>query len=396
MSPQRNFAYWRQRIEETPDSDQLDGAVEEAVDALLGSFEASPEVCAQLSEQVRAFVSRKQDLSLKKQRALKILEPLTLINKLPSQQGVAGAPASPPPPVEAREKPPPAPSKTFEHAFTESLCDFMCQKLKPWHITKERSSALPFILAPGFSEVFEQVIREYIVPAMLDNRRIKMMAESMNMSECDEEHFMAEFELPIKENVTRYVWDNRWDAIKNTLTSVKKAEEENKKEKGKKKSLLSKITRKKAPTYLTTAIKINEEIEKEANQVWDLVNSGCKEHNYDPLEVSDILVFQAMFEYEPDKIAKAMDGIVQMLRQEAKEGEGREGSGRQYMCSLINKHPPYCGELLALWTYFSCPEDFSGNIQNGYVASQGTNVKARKRRMPLFFRWVSAEAGGIS
>ena len=276
------------------------------------------------------------------------------------------------------------------------MCAFLREKLTPWQITTEHSTPLPFILAPGFADVFEKAIRAYIIPAVLDNRRIRIMAQSMNMEEADENAFMAEFEKPLKENVVRYVWENRWDNIKNTISAINKAEEARKRDKHKKKSLLNVFKRDKKKTYLTTAIKLNEELEKEASQVWDIIKTGAVENNFDPPDITDIMVYKALPEYDPEKIRNGMNGIRQMLRQEITEGEGRDGSGRKFMCDPINKMPPHCGELLSLWAYFACPQDFSTKVQKSFVASQGTTADSRRRRLPVFFRWVSTDAGGLS
>lgn len=399
MSLQKNFTYWRRRIEETPGVDELDDAVRDAVMVLLESLQANPETYSELSKQVIEFISKKQDFGERKQRALKVIEPLAQINRAAALETAARAltrPVKPTLVAENEKDDAPKPNAGFEAAFTESLCIFFRERLMPWQITTEGSTPLPFILAPGFADVFEKAVRAHIIPAVLDNRRIRIMAQSMNMSEVDENAFMAEFEKPQKENVVRYVWENRWDNIKNTLAAINKAEEARKRDKHKKKSLLNMFKRDQGNTYLTTAIKLNEELEKEVLQVWDIIKTGAARQKFSPPDITDIMVYKALFEYEPDKIRNGMTGIRQMLRQEVSEGEGRDGSGRKFMCDLINKMPPHCGELLTLWAYFACPKDFSAKIQNSFVASQGTTVDSRRRRLPIFFRWVSADAGGIS
>ncbi len=71
MPQQTNFAYWRQRIEETPDHDELNGTVLEAVEALMQSAKADRRDCVRLSDELLEYISRKQYLGEKKRRAMK-------------------------------------------------------------------------------------------------------------------------------------------------------------------------------------------------------------------------------------------------------------------------------------------------------------------------------------
>ncbi len=313
-------------------------------------------------------------------------------------QEAFGRAARTPPPAAAANKPKPAnpappppqeqpPAKTFEEAFADSLCAYISNKLDPFHIPATGGETLPYPLSPQFTSWFAEGIRRHIVPAMLKSRRIKMMSESVNVAEMGRAGFFEVFDSPPKENPVRGLWEDRWSEFKialggNKPVTVKKDKKEEKK------GFLGKFGKKQTPTFVPPTA--NPETEKEAKAFWKILKDGAAEGNYDPPRPSECDFFKALFEYDPHMISEAAEGLKQMLRQESTaSAESREGASRMYINRQIQASPPYCGELIALWAYYACREDFTVNITKSFLASQGTSAKERRARLPFFLRWVT-------
>jgi hypothetical protein len=315
------------------------------------------------------------------------------------QEAFDRAARTPPPapaPVEKKAKPakpkpspayePPKP-KTFEEAFSDALCAYISFKFDPFHVPATGEKALPYPLSPQFTSWFEEGIRKHIIPAMVKSRRIKMMAESVNVEEMGRAGFFEMFDSPPKENPVRGMWEDCWSDFKTALGGNKPAGAAMKDKKEEKKGFLGKLGKKKAPAVVIP--KTNPETEKDAKGFWKIVKDGAVEGGYDPPRPSDCDLFKALFEYDTDKINEATSGLKQMLRQESTPGvDSREGASRMFIDRQIQGSPAYCGELVALWAYFACSDDFTVNITKSFLASQGTSAKERKARLPFFLRWV--------
>ena len=272
----------------------------------------------------------------------------------------------------------------FERAFAQHLCAFIRARLDPFIVAATGSAPLPFILSAEFADRFERAVGEHLVPTLIGNRRIQMLAQSISEDSLNAETFFKVFELPPKENVVRNLWDDRWGAVMETLRSDREAAKAAKGGDKKKGGLLGRLGRGKEEAPAAHATDRNAE---QARALWAVVQDGGGA--YDPPKLSDISLFKALFDYEPDEVRGGINTVVQLLTQEStKDGGGRQGSSRQHMCELMRIMPSYCGELIALWAYMSRRKHFTPSILKSFIASHGTSTGERKRRVGLFLRWV--------
>ena len=80
-----------------------------------------------------------------------------------------------------------------------------------------------------------------------------------------------------------------------------------------------------------------------------------------------------------------------MLRQENLEDEdskAREGATRDWLYRIVDRLPPHCGELLAMWAYHAHGELFTKQMLTSFMAGQGTTAEKRQRAVPMFSRWM--------
>ena len=390
------------RLKPNTDKKTMMQTVDSAVDEVLrelsrhGSAAALPPQFLKVVQETLRFLeacSRFRDPAFTEQARKRATE---------LQEAFDRAARTPPPAAAAENKPKPAsaalPSpaaetpkaQTFEDFFADSLCAYISTKLDPFHIPATGKESLPYPLSPQFTSWFEEGIRKHIVPSMVQSRRIKMMSESVNVAELGRAGFFEIFDSPPKDNAVRGMWEDCWAEFKlalggNKPTAAAAAAKAGKKEE--KKGFLGKFGKKKAPAVV--APKAKPETEANAKGFWKIVKDGAAEGNYDPPKPTECDFFQALFEYDPEKIREAASGLKQMLHQESTAGvDSREGATRMFIDRQIQMSPAYCGELVALWAYYACREDFTTNITKSFLASQGTSAKERKARLPFFLRWV--------
>jgi hypothetical protein len=213
---------------------------------------------------------------------------------------------------------------------------------------------MPFLLSPVFGERLVEGLRRHIAVVIPGTRRLVVLSQSLKPEEITEAFFQEMFAAPGKNNVARFLWNSWWDEVVQTFTG-----------KGAKKPAA-----------------------KAARQFWQGLQQTASGSQYDPPRATDIPLFRALFDYAPQSISNAQQGVRQVLQHEA-SGHAQEGASRNYILSQIETQPPHCGEMIALWAYFSQdPELFSPAIQKSFVASTGMYARDRRQRLPFYLRWA--------
>jgi hypothetical protein len=101
-------------------------------------------------------------------------------------------------------------------------------------------------------------------------------------------------------------------------------------------------------------------------------------------------------DYTLDDIEENKKALFQFLMQENLAGEDikvREGATRDWLYRIVDRLPPHCGEILALWAYHQHGELFSQQMLRSFVAGQGTTEEKRERTIPMFWRWMKDVIG---
>lgn len=248
-------------------------------------------------------------------------------------------------------------SGDFNEVFVDSLCEFVRQRLEPWQVGDLETGPLPFLLAPGFCEKMVEAVRKYVARAIPGNRRMVVLSQSVSRSEITEDYFMKMFAAPQKENVPRFLWNNWWDDIKGALSEG------------------------------DTPFGVNKEVAKDAPGIWDIIQKGAAQANYDAPKVEDIPLIQLLFDFDHDEVRGVMKGVLQVLEHEASEFAD-DGASRNYMLSQIDALPQHCGEWIALWAFYTQSKIFTRLIQKSYVASTGRTAKERRAALPYYLRWA--------
>lgn len=278
----------------------------------------------------------------------------------PSSQS-PGRVTSPAETAEARERGTPAEQAhlegSFETVFVESLCSFVRQRLTPWHTGVTKPGPLPFVLSDAFYDRFEDAIRRHAAHAIPRNRRMVVLSQSLGRNDISEGVFHPLFNEPnAKDNVPRFLWNNWWDDIRSAL-------------------------RRDAEAPIADDV-----VDQDARQIWTLFQDDTAAGRYDPPRLEDIAFFKALFDYSTDGIGNGMTGLQQVLQHEA-TGDAQEGASRNFILAQIENQPPYFGDLLALWAFFT-RRDFTPAIQKSLVASTGRTPAERRLVLPFYLRWA--------
>jgi len=121
------------------------------------------------------------------------------------------------------------------------------------------------------------------------------------------------------------------------------------------------------------------------------LQKGAQDNGFDPPRVEDLRFFRALIDYKMGDIEANKKALRQLLIQENQEDEdlkAREGATRDWLYRTVERLPPHCGELLALWAYYSHGELFSQQMLRSFMMGQGTTERARERAVPMFARWM--------
>lgn len=402
---------WRQRILDADDTEQLIRSVQDAIDVLLPPQSVQSQTHAELSALFQAFLDRTQGLDAKKSKAMKALEPLSMLTAAMQRQKAKADPAKAAKPEPAPKAEPESDSPTegdtaadfaeesaehkakFEKAFVQSLSTFIQQRIFLFQVPEKGGQILPFVLSPSFCMNFLEAVEKHLAPTLLEHRKMRLLSQSLSDEQLTEEGFFAIFEEPDpRENVVRFLWNDRWDDYRHMLTEGRKTAAAAKKGSGEGglMGLLGKFKKDKKPKKpVTPKAGTQGALEEHSRKLWKLIQDGPGSETYERPEAGDVLYFQSLFDFDPEEIESAKTGSRQMLRQEkSRSGGGREGSSRQYLCDQVGNLPPHCGEVLALWAFFSCPAEFDERMLKAFVTSFGTTQDTRRKAMPLFTRWT--------
>ncbi len=301
-----------------------------------------------------------------------------------AKKTVEAAPAKPKPAEKTAPPPTADPKAAFDAAFTEHFCRYIRRKVEAFEIIGVANERLPFVVAPAFSLIFEQIIKNHIVPRMLANRRIKNLSTSMNMNQLDGPAFNKEFQQYERDNIVLAIWNDVWNEIHQALTTENENDKAKKQKKAQKASLLDRLARWRTKEEQARSFTHNID---QAKDLWKAFEVGGIDGNFDPPKVVDIPIFREAFQFDLDAIETAKESVKQLIRQESK-GEAREGVTRDHLNQLLKALPSYCGEMIALWGYYQHRDLFSAKMMRSFQASHGKNPQERRKYLPLFMRWI--------
>jgi len=273
----------------------------------------------------------------------------------------------------------------FAKVFDDGICEHVATVFKFFQVTAQEkgSTKLPYALAPEFSENFQSVLRQFVLPSLRASRMVAALGTSYNWEDNGKEKILDIILSGESKNPIFYAWDDRWSG----LQLPKPPKVEDKKGAG---GLFGKLKGKKeAPVVLTKAQKDREDL---AKNVWGALKEGAKKHGYYSPTEQDIAVFETLLKYDTALIQKAWDEIANLYQQEFEpkghQDSGREGSFRDGLNKWHNRLPPHAGEFLALrcfFTYKKCDINF----MKKFSVTHGVSKEERIRQIPYMMEFLT-------
>jgi hypothetical protein len=284
----------------------------------------------------------------------------------------------------------------FEEAYADYFCDYILGRLQEFHI--ELDEAQPaYLLRPAFAENFIKAVREFVLPGMISNRRIRNMSDSVIQSNFHQAHFFSEFVKPTEENVVRLIWNSIMTDFHVELKKSEPGPEADDKPAEKKGGLLGSLKKKKKEKPAAKTAKTVASSNDKADGFWAMLQAGAANGDYDAPKIEDFGIFAVLMDYYQEIIDENKDAVRQLLEQEMGvddeevDREGREGATRDWLYKMVPNLPPHLGELLVLWCFHKYKDMFNPSIAKSFLAGQGTTNKARRRAVPYFYRWFNPE-----
>lgn len=203
------------------------------------------------------------------------------------------------------------------------------------------SARVPFMVAPAFSAVFEDVVRRFILPTMRASRHVQTLANSYNWSQVGGEQLIEIIHGPEQNNPVLHNWDLRWNALKSETAKGNK------------------------------------------ETPWTLFRDDAKQHNYTPPDRENIRILLDIIRYEPDSIAKSWRELQQLYSQEFAPGgrqeRARDGAFRDGLLKWSARLPDHLGEFLAIkagFTFRACTPDYLRALLTNFGRSEAERYRA--------------------
>jgi hypothetical protein len=246
----------------------------------------------------------------------------------------------------------------FPTLFDETLCGYVQKTLTVFRLaTPSRGIRVPFLLAPEFAGVYTDVLRRFVLPAMLSTRHMQALANSYNWSEVGGEKLIEIIQGSEVNNPILHNWDSRWAAFRTARPA-----------KGKKAAPL-----------------------RGEDNPWPLFREDATRCNYEPPSEEQIILLQDILRFEADALAKAWREMSQLYSQEfaptGRQEQAREGAFRDGIMKWSAKLPDNVGEHLAMKAHFEFPRA-DATFMRKLITCFGRSDLERRRNAPFLADFV--------
>ncbi|MGB0671538.1 MAG: hypothetical protein ACPGNT_08580, partial [Rhodospirillales bacterium] len=286
---------------------------------------------------------------------------------------------------------PPASGEDFTLVLGETLAGYFHDRLSPFFTPPEKCAEPPFFFSAAFAEALRQGITEFVAPKIAEKKAMILVAHGLNEHGLTPETLLEAFKGPRKANRVWMLWDERMESFGKALAG--KLDGGSNKTKGKatkpkgKPGLFAKLMGKEEPARKEPPkVSDNDAIIKDAKAFWKIIQTAAKKNGFVPPEKSDLAFLQMLFEFDDEKLSKAVTATQQVLHQEY-TGEAREGASVDLLNDLMRKSSPHMAELIALWAHFNL-DQMTPKILRAFQISQGRTKRERQERMPYLTRFA--------
>jgi len=248
------------------------------------------------------------------------------------------------------------PFTDFDTLFDDSICAYTRRVIELFEVTgPSRGIRMPFMLAPEFREIYEEVLRRFVLPSMRSSRHVQTLSTSYNWAEAGSDKLIEIMQAGEVNNPILHNWDVRWNVMRTLKVGGKPVRP------------------------------------KPADNPWPMFREDATRYNYRPPEEEHLPFLQDIIRFEIDAIDKCWREISQLYQQEfnptARQDQLREGALRDGIMKWVSRLPDYVGEMLAIKAHYAfplCDADFLRRLLNNFGRSDGD----RRRNAPFLSDFV--------
>lgn len=217
----------------------------------------------------------------------------------------------------------------------------------------------PFIVAPHFGAVYEQVVREYVLPSMRATRRIKEIASSRNWQEKGSADRLLGMILGDvnRDNPLLHYWDSRWASFDPAEATAK-----------------------------------GKGTIRPKDNPWQVFKDDAAKHDYIPPYYTDIPMLQRVLRYDGEVVAEAWQRIAQIYQQEfspkSKSDQARQGAFRDSVLQSFDTLDNHAADLLVMRAFYDLPKVDKMFLKQ-LIQSLGRSDIERERKAPLLIAFFN-------
>jgi hypothetical protein len=246
----------------------------------------------------------------------------------------------------------------FQTLFDDTICDYCEKILSLLRITAPTQGLrIPFLVAPEFGHVYQELLRKYVLPPMRNSRQLQALSTSYNWAEVGGERLLEIIQGGEVNNPVLHNWDARWAAFRP-----------------------ARVPKGKKPPPM-----------KAEDNPWPFLREEAVRGGYVPPEDKDLQLLQDLIRFEADSLAKCWREVNQLYEQEfspnARQEQAREGALRDGLMKWAARLPDHLGEFEAMKIYFEMPRcdgDWLRRLLNNF----GRTEQDRYRNAPYLCEFV--------
>ncbi len=242
--------------------------------------------------------------------------------------------------------------ETLARHVRKILAALACTGVRP-HIPH------PFIVAPHFGAVYEQVTRQFVLPTMRGTRRLKELASSRNWQEKGSADRLLGMVLGDvnQNNPIRHYWDDRWASFDPARATAK-----------------------------------GKGTIRPQDNPWQVFKDAAAQHGYIPPYFSDIPMLQRVLRYDGEVVAEAWQRLAQIYQQEytpkSKDDQARQGAFRDAVLQSFDRLDDHAADLLVIRAFYDLPKVDRMFVKT-LIQSLGRSAAERERKAPLLIAFYN-------
>jgi hypothetical protein len=250
------------------------------------------------------------------------------------------------------------PFTNFPTLFDDTICAHVAHCLSHLAVSpRPPGERLPFLLAPEFSVLLQDVVRRFVLPPMRASRQIQSLANNYNWADVGGAQLIEIIHSGEVNNPILHHWDARWNAMRG---------------------------------------KSREKPSLRGESPWQMFREDATLGNYEPPGEDDLQMVQDIIRFDSEALLRAWREIEQLYQQEfapsGRQAQARDGAFRDGVLKWTSRLADHLGEFLAMRAYFMFNR-LDMEFLRRLVTNFGRSDSERRRNAPYLCRFIERRGG---